>query len=110
VAEEQEQADRERAELLDLARRLGLLGPGEPSVEDAVVALHGVLGRTPSLLALAYPGDAVGDLRQPNLPGTTTEYPSWRLPLADESGRPVLLDEVLGAPLAGRIAAALDRR
>jgi 4-alpha-glucanotransferase len=110
-AEEQEQADRERAELLDLARSLGLLAAdGEPTTDDAVVALHAVLGRTPSLLAFAYPGDAVGDLRQPNLPGTTTEYPSWRLPLADRAGNPVLLDDVLDEPLARRIAVALDRR
>jgi 4-alpha-glucanotransferase len=28
------------------------------------------------------PADAVGDLRQPNLPGTD-EYPNWPLPLAE---------------------------
>jgi 4-alpha-glucanotransferase len=26
--------------------------------------------------------DVLGEVRQPNLPGTTDEYPNWRMPLA----------------------------
>jgi 4-alpha-glucanotransferase len=52
-------------------------------------------------------GDAVGDLRQPNLPGTTDEYPNWRLPVADTAGRPVLLDDLLADDRVLRLAADL---
>ena len=58
-----------------------------PTVDEIVRALYEYLGRTPSrLLALALP-DAVGDVRAQNQPGTTDEYPNWRVPLADPDGR-----------------------
>ena len=58
----------------------------EPDVEQVVSALYRYLGRTPSrLLALALT-DAVGDRRTQNQPGTTDEYPNWRVPLADPAG------------------------
>jgi 4-alpha-glucanotransferase len=44
------------------------------------------------------PADAVGDRRQPNLPGTQDEYPNWRLPLADPTGTEVPLESFLAAP------------
>ena len=43
----------------------------------------------PCRVVLAALGDAVGDLRQPNLPGTVDQYPNWRLPVADGAGRPL---------------------
>ena len=30
---------------------------------------------------MASPYDALGEVRQPNLPGTVDEYPNWRIPL-----------------------------
>jgi 4-alpha-glucanotransferase len=92
-----------RAEL----RRVGLLDerPGvEPTVEEVVTALHAYLGRTPSrLLALALP-DAVGDLRTQTQPGTTAEYPNWRVPLSDPTGRPLLLEDVFDDARAAALA------
>jgi 4-alpha-glucanotransferase len=44
------------------------------------------------------PADAVGDLRQPNLPGTRDEYPNWRLPLADHTGTEITLEAFLTTP------------
>ena len=32
-----------------------------------------------------------------NQPGTSTEYPNWRLPLADGVGQPVLLEDLMNA-------------
>ena len=32
-----------------------------------------------------------------NQPGTSTQYPNWRLPLADGVGQPVLLESLMGA-------------
>ena len=53
-----------------------------------MLALYRYLGRTPSrLLALALT-DAVGDRRTQNQPGTTDEYPNWRVPLSGPDGRP----------------------
>jgi 4-alpha-glucanotransferase len=55
------------------------------------------------LLALALP-DAVGDVRTQNQPGTTDEYPNWRVPLADPDGRPMLLEDVFTDPRAAGLA------
>ena len=86
-AAEWAQARTERAELLGLLRVEGLLGDGETE-DDIVVAMHALLARTPCQLLLASPYDVVGEVRQPNLPGTIDEYPNWRLPL------PVTLEEL----------------
>jgi 4-alpha-glucanotransferase len=52
------------------------------------------------------PGDVVGDLRQPNMPGTVEEYPSWRLPVADTEERPLMLEDLLDDARMSRLAAA----
>ena len=71
--------------------REGLLPPGElPAVADQVAALYAYLARTPSMLIGVSLPDAVGQRRPQNVPGTTDEYPNWRIPLADGEGRPVL--------------------
>ncbi|MEP6462134.1 MAG: 4-alpha-glucanotransferase [Frankiaceae bacterium] len=102
VAEERAQAERDRMELLELLADEGLLGDGS----DPVLAMHQFLARTPSRLVVAQLADAVGDLRQPNLPGTTDEYPNWRLPLADDEG-PVTLEDLQHSVRVRQIAAAL---
>ncbi|HJY24554.1 MAG TPA: hypothetical protein VJ649_02625, partial [Actinomycetes bacterium] len=48
--------------------------------------------------------DAVGDRRVINQPGTDQEYPNWRMPLADASGTPVLLDDLVGSERVRRLA------
>ena len=98
----------ERAELLDHLQAVGVLpDPQTASDEEMVRALHAFLTRTPSRFVVAALNDAVGDLRQPNLPGTIDEYPNWRLPVSDASGRPMLLDELLADPRVERLAADL---
>ena len=42
--------------------------------------------------------DAVGDRRTQNQPGTTDEYPNWRVPLAGPDGVPLPLEEVFTSP------------
>lgn len=99
-------------EMIALLRAEGLLGE-DPDRDELVVAMHAFLARTPSLLVAAGLGDALGDPRQPNLPGTIDEYPNWRLPIAaptDEGLRPVLLDELYDHPGVGRLTEALRRR
>ncbi|HME49821.1 4-alpha-glucanotransferase [Mycobacterium sp.] len=91
-----------RAEL----RRVGLLDE-DADVEQTVLALHRYLGRTPSKLLALSLTDAVGDRRTQNQPGTTDEYPNWRVPLAGPGGRRMVLEDVFTDPRAARLAAAM---
>lgn len=95
VEEERARVAEERRLLLEMLDREGLLARCDG---DAVLAMHAALVAAPSRLVLAAFGDAVGDVRQPNLPGTVDEYPNWRLPVADGGGRPLGLEELLAAP------------
>jgi 4-alpha-glucanotransferase len=99
-AAEWARARAERAELLGLLRAEGLLGD-EENEDDIVVAMHALLARTPCRLLLASPYDVVGEVRQPNLPGTVNEYPNWQLPL------PVPLEDLQHHPQALRVISAL---
>ncbi len=95
-------------------------GPGFPAEPDVaagpagvgwldalVLEAHRLLVASPARIVLATPGDALGDRRQPNLPGTTDEYPNWRLPVADGAGQPVGLDRLRSDPGVGRLVAVL---
>ncbi|MGA9490159.1 MAG: 4-alpha-glucanotransferase [Mycobacterium sp.] len=106
VDEEFAATEAERAAWIAELRRVGLLSK-HADVEETVLALHKYLGRTPSrLLGLALT-DAVGDRRTQNQPGTTDEYPNWRVPLSGPNGRPVLLEEVFNDPRAITLAEAM---
>jgi len=72
-----------------------------------VLAMHAALAASPCRLVLAAFGDAVGDLRQPNLPGTVDQYPNWRLPVADGDGRPLGLEELLASSGVARLTEVL---
>ena len=87
-------------------RRVGLLDD-DADQEATVIALYRYLARTPSrLLALALT-DAVGERRTQNQPGTTDEYPNWRVPLGGPDGRPLSLEDVFTDPRAQRLTEAL---
>ena len=105
VAVEQARVRAERAALLTMLTEQGLLTEGD----DLVLAMHEALVASPCRIVLAAYGDAVGDLRQPNLPGTTDEYPNWRLPVAGADGRPLSLEELLAAPGVRRLTALLQQ-
>lgn len=77
----------------DELRRVGLLGQ-DPDTDEIVSALYRYLGRTPSKLLALSLADAVGEVRTQNQPGTTDEYPNWRIPLAGPDGRRLLLEDV----------------
>jgi 4-alpha-glucanotransferase len=92
----------------DALAREGLLPPGDaPDLADQVTALYAYLARTPSMLIGVSLPDAVGQRRPQNVPGTTGEYPNWRIPLADGEGRPVLLDDLASHPGVRAIARAV---
>ncbi|GAA2545229.1 4-alpha-glucanotransferase [Pseudonocardia hydrocarbonoxydans] len=95
VAEEKKAAA-DRAELVALLHGHGFAGETD---EELVVAMHALLASTPARLVLVSPYDVIGEVRQPNLPGTVDEYPNWRLPL------PVTLEELYRDP---RVTAVVD--
>jgi len=110
TAEEERRVDaQDRDQWLRVLRDRGLLSDdaGEP---ETVEALHRVLAATPSRLLGVALTDVVGDRRAINQPGTSEEYPNWRLPLADGSGRPVLLEDMAGSARAAGLAAAVRGR
>ena len=107
--QEQERVAKDRALLLEMLRHQGLLTAAEPTGPEVVDALHAALVASPCRIVLAAYGDAVGDLRQPNLPGTVDAYPNWRLPVADGTGRPLGLEELLAHPGVRRLTAVLQQ-
>ncbi|MBO0823467.1 MAG: 4-alpha-glucanotransferase, partial [Actinobacteria bacterium] len=108
--------DRERASSADMLARWqaalvanALLPAGqEPDTERFTVALYGYLGKTPALLLGVSLADAVGELRTQNIPGTTDEYPNWRIPLCDDQGRAVLLADLPGRKLLQEVCGAVQ--
>jgi 4-alpha-glucanotransferase len=107
VAEERARVREEKERLLAMMRSEGLARPGAPDSE-LVLDMYRLLARTPSRVVLAMPADAVGDLRQPNLPGTLDEYPNWRLPLADSTGTEVPLETFLASPATTTLTTLLN--
>ncbi|QEN13124.1 4-alpha-glucanotransferase [Mycolicibacterium sp. ELW1] len=103
VPAEEANAATERAEWVALLRSEGLLADGEPDEASIILAMHRFLASTPSRLKLISPYDVIGEVRQPNLPGTIDEYPNWRLPLAET------LEELRADPRVAEIAAAFRR-
>lgn len=97
----------EQAGWLAELQRLGLVG-ADADTEEVIRGLYAFLGRTPSrLLALALP-DAVGDLRTQNQPGTTDEYPNWRVPLTGPDGERLLLEDVFTDRRAAALADVMN--
>jgi 4-alpha-glucanotransferase len=80
---------------------------GRPSPAEFTVACYAFLARTPALLIGVSLADAVGDRRPQNIPGTTDEYPNWRVPLCDGEGRAVSLDDLADSRTVRAVARAV---
>ncbi|MEV4534162.1 4-alpha-glucanotransferase [Asanoa sp. NPDC049518] len=78
-AAERERARADRRALTAMLRDAGLLS--EEDDDSIVTAMHAALAASPARLITASLYDVLGETRQPNLPGTTDQYPNWRLPL-----------------------------
>ncbi|WOP18699.1 4-alpha-glucanotransferase [Raineyella sp. LH-20] len=99
-----------------LAEEVQLVSPGrfeaeqpgdEQALQQTVEALYRYLvGSRARLLNVALT-DLVGDVRIQNQPGTSWEYPNWRIPLSAPDGRPVLLEDGLATSRAEDLAAVL---
>ncbi|MDJ1136596.1 4-alpha-glucanotransferase [Streptomyces iconiensis] len=97
----------ELEEWLGLFECLGLLPEGRGDEEGEIRAVYRFLARTPARLVGVWLPDAVGDRRAQNVPGTSEEYPNWRLPLADAEGRPLPLEDLAASPRVHDLFTAL---
>ena len=78
--------EQDRTRILRALEREGLLPQGldasqdhHPEISPALVqAIHRYIARTPAQIALVQAEDLLGEKEQANLPGTTTQYPSWQ--------------------------------
>lgn len=102
----------ERAGWLDKLREMGLLNANiaddttdVEEIEQIVLALHAYLVLTRSRLIGPTLTDAVGERKAQNLPGTTDEYPNWRVPMTDVDGNLVRVEDLPGMPRVQRLAA-----
>src|SRR5260370_1278632 len=75
--------------------------PGAPKAVDVAVAAYSELARGRPRSVLVSLEDALGVIERPNVPGTTTEFPNWRLAL------PTSLEDIEGADGMNRIADAM---
>ncbi|GAB3470730.1 4-alpha-glucanotransferase [Kineococcus endophyticus] len=107
VAEERAQDAAEQERILGLVRDRGLLAEGADE-QATVEALHRYLALSPSLMVGVSLVDAVGDRRTQNQPGTSQEYPNWRMPLTGSDGKVVLLDDLADDVRAQSLARAVD--
>ncbi|WP_026126793.1 4-alpha-glucanotransferase [Nocardiopsis xinjiangensis] len=101
VAEERADAEERVERWRCLLVELGLLDEDVDPVADpaaVVAAMHAYLARTPARMVGVALTDVVGERRMQNQPGTSTEYPNWRIPLTSVEGEPVLVDELLADP------------
>ena len=80
----------------------------EGHVQEIVEAMHAIMRTSPSLLLQVALVDAVGERRSQNQPGTSIEYPNWRIPLADSDGHVVHTDEVFKSPRVLSMAAVMQ--
>jgi 4-alpha-glucanotransferase len=107
--EERAEAERTVSDWIGALVGQGLLPPscageqGErPSADAFTAALYGYLARTPARLISVNLAEAAGEVRSQNMPGTSDEYPNWKLPLCGPDGTPVLLEDL---PASDRVRA-----
>jgi 4-alpha-glucanotransferase len=75
--------------------------PDDADPIDVAVAVHTHLARGRTRIVLASLEDALGIRERPNVPGTTGEFPNWRLAM------PVPLDDVEHARGVGQVVSAM---
>jgi 4-alpha-glucanotransferase len=108
VAEELEVDEAERDSWLNALRERHLLSNTDGDVERIVEALHRYVAHTPAKLVGVSLTDAVGERRTQNQPGTTDEYPNWRVPLGGPDGSPVLIEDLPNNQRLRRLIGALN--
>ena len=111
-SEERAAARAEMNRWLATLDREGLLprrpGTAFVSPEEFTIALYAYLTRTPAVLIGVSLAEAAGERRPQNMPGTSDEYPNWRIPLTGGDGKPVLLDDLPGHAGVRAVAQAVS--
>ncbi|EYR64527.1 4-alpha-glucanotransferase [Actinotalea ferrariae CF5-4] len=100
-------AAQERQQMVDVLTSRGLVG-ADPSERELVEALHRLVLASPSVLVGVSLADAVGERRAQNQPGTDTEYPNWKVPLADSAQRLVTVDDLFDNPRLRSLVVAVN--
>ena len=100
----------EQAAVLRLLTERGLIDPEESDPHKIMLGLYRFLYQTPAKLKCVTLADAVGERRTQNQPGTVDEYPNWRIPLGDESGRKLSLEEVFALARVGEVTEIMNGR
>ena len=98
LTEPDQRLHRLRGRLTELTRL-----PDASAAMDVAIAANRVLARARSRIVLAQLEDALGVEERPNVPGTTTEFPNWRLAL------PQPREEIERSIGARRIATVMKR-
>lgn len=108
-ADERARDARDRDAILDMARARGLLAPdAELTSPETVEALYRLIAATPSVLLGVALVDAVGERRIQNQPGTNSDqYPNWCIPLADDGGTAVLVEDLASSRRFSDLVSAL---
>jgi 4-alpha-glucanotransferase len=108
-AEERAEADRTVNDWIGALVGEGLLPAGRrPSADEFTVALYAYLAKTPAQLIGVNLAEAAGETRSQNMPGTSDEYPNWKLPLCGPDGTPVLLEDLPASPRVRAVASAVS--
>lgn len=112
VEEFQKSAEAEHNAMLSMLVDEGYLDASaledELANENEIVdALYRGLKGSPCKLMAASIVDAVGEKRTQNQPGTSNEYPNWRIPLADGDGNVVPLEQLFDNTRLQEIAAIM---
>ncbi|RPF27739.1 4-alpha-glucanotransferase [Georgenia muralis] len=106
VDEVRAEARLERERMVARLREHELVG-ADPTERELVEALHAYVVRTPAVLVGVSLTDAVGERRAQNQPGTDTEYPNWKVPLADGAERVVMVEDLPGSARLLSLVAAV---
>lgn len=93
VEEVRAQAQQEREAMVATLQDVGLL-EDDPTEREIIEAMHRYIATSPSQLLGVALTDMVGERRTQNQPGTDTEYPNWKLPLADGTNQVVLVEDL----------------
>jgi 4-alpha-glucanotransferase len=94
----------------DALVREGLLPAGShPDETEFIAALYGYIAKSPALMVCISLADAVGMHRAQNIPGTTGEYPNWRVPLCDADGVQLPLERLADCAPLRRVASGVGQ-
>lgn len=92
----------ERRQAIEALRSCGMTA-GEAFDESVVIGAHFFVASTPARLMAAQMEDLLGLAEQPNIPGTTDEYPNWRRRL------PLSIEELEEAPMPVKVLETINR-